>query len=302
MRSIKLLLAVIFLSMLCGCSETNDSSQIPHSLPESKNSIEVNGRSYTVDEINAGIKEIFNNEMYLNDSIPWLGNILDKNVEYEMYFYPNTTPAPDFYESYGPNPKIRIVVTNILPSFPEEETQRFCTYEFGFLGDRLPSRWWGCQRIPYEYARLLNWEDEQSRNNETEIVPLGSYTMCINEIEEPNYQIMSDEWKENAKNSIRLYMDKYEYPEEGYYDLEPGNYYIYVQKFFWDSDPRIFFEHENGNIYEGTYEWAQDAAETRPACLTHVELSGHADDEDYKIYREKIKSDSAVSFEYAIKW
>lgn len=85
-------------------------------------------------------------------------------------------------------------------------------------------------------------------------------------------------------------------------DFVPGNYHVYVQKFFkGDADSYVIFEDENGKFYGAPYPSIHYVPKKHEAYLGSVESFGFADDKFIKGFIEKIKADPAVSLEYAIR-
>ncbi len=124
--------------------------------------------------------------------------------------------------------------------------------------------------------------------------------LYMNEIIKPEYETMDSQWQENVKKEVKMYMDMV---AEGEYlqdePFKPGLYTIYVKKFF-ESDEwsRIFFEHENGMVYEGFYYFVHWVTGNLYANLNHVEPVCEPDDPGYVSMLNKISSDPAVMFQY----
>ncbi len=159
MNLYKLLFIFICLFLLCGCQNIggtiNDATQ-PNpqktdvvnmagitlqpegTEPDDANSVTVNGITFSIEEINAGIKDTFNSRMYDTEAYDYSNDnrdivrdnliinkklILHKDVEYNLYFDPENV-------GYSfPEMTIYIVINNMLyPSSTEENPQ---VYAFG---------------------------------------------------------------------------------------------------------------------------------------------------------------------------
>ncbi len=308
-RLLQVALCLVFLMMPSACSpigaEQNEEVHVVNTArvtpqpeetePDVANSVTVNGRTFSIEEINAGIKDTFNNRMYDTEAYDYSNDdrdivrnnlivnkklILHKDVEYDLYFDPENV-------GYSfPEMTVYIVINNMLyPSSTEENPQVYAfgirITEWGLQSDFILESF-GPKKETYEFYKDVTY--------------LGRYTMRIDEIIKPQYEQMDSEWVESTKRNIRMYMD--ENMDE---ILESGNYHVYVKKFFkGDTDSIIFFEHENGNIYRAYYYFVHYSAEGS-ADLNHLELVEYDESESFKKYYEKIKSDPAVSLEYSVK-
>jgi len=257
------------------------------------NPVIVNEKSFSIEEINTGIKNTFNNVLYLHDGVVWLNkdSLLNQDVEYELYFEPNDRSG---LEAFIFPPKIYIEITNMqYPEMTEDGKPQF--YMFG-----IDVTEWGL-RSDFYYA-AFGPKKETFIINGKALIHLGSYTMRIDEIIKPQYETMDDDWKENVKSAIRLYMDKNDfYVGDADRNLASGNYHVYVQKFFKsDLNSYIIFEHENGDIYIGFYYIVHEVSGDSSADLNHVELEEYTENEAFRAYLEKIRLDPAVSMEYSI--
>jgi len=84
--------------------------------------------------------------------------------------------------------------------------------------------------------------------------------------------------------------------------LPNGKYFIYVQGFSEsDLDTRVFFEHEDGKVYWGRYLFVHDNDGKRSADLHKVELDEYYADDGFQLMLERIRQNSALSFEYSKK-
>ncbi len=283
-------MTVYMLILLCGCQD------ISGPIKDSTDSVTVNGESFSIEEINKGIKETFNTVLYnhgYHDVINYLplnkNIILKKDVDYELYF----ESYNDGFEAIAFPPKIYLVITNIQHPLSSEESPQL--YVFGIN----ITEWGLCSDFSYQgHVSQKEMNSFSGRN----VVHLGSYTMRIEEIMIPAYETMDDDWKEKVEREIRLYMDENNFYSNKDENLEPGNYHIYVQKFLKsDKDSIIIFEHENGSIYTGFYYFVHEVSGNHPADLNKVSLIESDDEESFKVYIEKVRSDPALNMEYVVK-
>lgn len=263
-------------------------------VPPEERPVTINGRSFTMKEINAEVQKMLNSMLYYHgddDTSEYIiynkDIILHKDVEYDLYINP---PDPRHWNLT----MLDIVITNFHHPLSSEE-KLLLLYNFG-----VPVTEWGLRSKPYTGNYIV---EEHMYNFVSDKTFLGSYTMRLDEITKPEYEPMGSEWEENAKNAIRLYMDKNDYyADDLHNNLAPGNYHVYVQEFFKsDEDSYIFFEHENGNVYWGWYFSVQMASGEHPASLHKVELVENPDDPWIQLYYEKVRSDPALSFEYEVR-
>ncbi|SEW32751.1 hypothetical protein [[Clostridium] fimetarium] len=253
--------------------------------------------SFPIDEINAGIKDTFNSVLYYHgndDTSSYLTSnkniILKKDLQYELYYEPNSKSG---LEAFVFSPKIYLVITNMQYPLSSEGTPQL--YEYG-----IDITEWGLRS---DFSYQGHWPQRETYSfSGNELIHLGSYRMRIEEIKKPVYETIDDEWKENAKSAIRLYMDMNDFYGDESHNLAPGNYHIYVQKFFkTDKDSIIIFENENGSIYTGYYYFVHDISTSHPADLNKVALNESSSEKSFEIYLEKVRLDPAVAMEYKVK-
>lgn len=282
--------AIAFLSLLliilCGCQHSKDqaeSSYIPVDEEETSSItlIEMNGKSFSLEEMNSQIENTFNNVLYLHGTILWLGDILNQNVKYDLYYEPNSKSGP---EAFVNAPKIYLIIAS--PQINQKENKELV------IGIDVTE--WGL-RSGFSYQGLISLDQTDDFVEGMDF--LGSFSMHIDKIIPPKYQTVDSDWQKKMKNAIQLYMDD-ENLNQG---LPEGNYTVYVQKFFEsDKDSSILFEHENGDIYIGDYYFIHEVSGENPADLNKVELYEYSD-ESFKKYVEKVRLDPAVSLEYCIE-
>ena len=292
----KIFIILLALSFLCGCKAAENSNPVKkESSPQ--NSITVNDKTFSVEEINEGIKSTFNSVLYYhgdNDTSPYLtankNLLLNKEIEYELYFEPNSKKGEDAFVFA---PKIYFAITNVEHPLSTKENPQL--YEFGIDITEKGLR----SDFSYQ-SRISKGETYSFIKDET--VYLGSHSFLIKEIEKPLYEQMNKEWVENAESAIRLYMDKNDFYGDSQDNLAAGKYSVYVQSFFEsDKDSTIVFENENGSIYVGEYYFVHNVSGGSPANLNRVELIESADKNEFKTYLEKLRLDSAVSMEYTVR-
>jgi len=262
--------------------------------PSYENPFAINGRLFSIEEINTGIKDTFNNQLYLYGYVGGLiKNDLPYDIEYELYFDPSHYGYDERYPFSRPKTAF-LVVTNMLHPLPMEEIPPLYVYGINVTE-------WGL-RSDFYYSNTYTTIEKPLIFFNSELVYLGSYTVRIDEIAKPQYEIMDSEWIENTKNEIRMYMDEDVFSEYNIEkELEPGGYHVYVKKFFKsDVDSTIIFEHENGNIYTGWYNYVHENTGVYPANLNHVELVDNLNEESFKTFLEKVREDPALCIEYAV--
>lgn len=291
MNYFKLFVIVVsMITLLCGCQNSDirmDDNYKQEGTESTHYNITVGERSFSVEEINAGIKDTFNNVLYYHgddDASNYLtfnkNIILHKSLEYDLYF--------DSTGYINASPIVYMVITNI--QHPLSTIEKPLLYQFGIIITEYDLH----SDFYYQGHGATNNSHEFTNNNVTH---LGSYTMCIDEIVKPQYETLDSEWLARSSKEIQLYMDN-----NTDKILAPGHYHIYVQKFFKsDKDSIIIFENKNGDIYTGFYYSVHGISGENPAALNKVRLVEDAAAEPFKSYISKVKSDPAVSVEYEVK-
>ena len=246
--------------------KSTEESEVADEIPTS---IMVGNREFSVDEINAGIINVFNNELYYHgdheESEYMYHNknlVLNQNIEYELYYSPFTGDSQDL-QLYGC--EILLVMPEI--EHPLSQPDDIQIYQFGVgireegMGSGFSS---GYRTYKDTYKSFLL---------ERGYVYLGRHSMCIEEIVPPVYEEKSEEWKNNTEKSIQLYMDENDFYSDENKNLKPGKYKVYVKNFTKVAlDSWIIFEHENGDVYYGIYYNIHNQWPNSPANLNHVEL------------------------------
>ena len=255
----------------------------------------INGKAFTIDEVNEGIKNTFNSVLYYHGDDPnskYLTSnknlILQKKISYDLFFEPN------FYtgeKAFVFSPKIYFVITNINHPLSTKEKLQLYVFgvditEFGLRSD-------------FSYQGHTIKENYNFLNDN--IIYLGNHTMYIEKIKKPIYEAIDVEWSKKVENSIKLYMDKNDYYTNGG-NLAPGKYLVYVQKFFRsDKNSTIIFVNQNGSTYKGDYYFVHDVFNNQPADLNNVVFVENVDKPKLLSYFEKIKTDPAIVVEYVVK-
>lgn len=274
MKKLTILIALLLVCSFVGCKaaempkETQpQGTQAPtESIPPSvQEKITVKGRAYSVEEIRQGILRAFHTEFYYapNDT-PHLNRdiILNKTLNYDLVFVDDSLPH------------ILLIVNNLEHPLSTEEKPLYC------FGVAFSER--GMEEKFYIFgtagADTLAYMTELC-----EEVYLGSYSLCISEIEKPRHEQMSEEWKQRAKTVLQQYMDTNKFSSETEKNLESGRYHVYIKGFAQsDTDTSVIFEHENGTVYESHYHFVHDATggpspasieNISPDCLEKIKLN-----------------------------
>ena len=144
-----------------------------------------------------------------------------------MYFKPNFNTNN---EAFVFPPQIYLVITNV--EHPLSTKEKGLLYVFGI------------DITEFGLRSDFSYQGHTSKENynflDADMVYLGNYTMCIEEIKKPIYKETDEEWSKQVEKSIRLYMDKNNfYSKNG--NLESGKYFVYVQKFL--KSDNVEFSH-----------------------------------------------------------
>ena len=269
----------IFVVFLTACQEAKT---------ETPASITVNETVFTVEQINDGIKEVFNKQLYYNgayvdsDIINNKKLVLNKTLTYELFFAPSG--------AYGPA-KIYFAITNV--EHPLSTPSESFLYEFGIDITELGL----CSEFSY-IGRVLQGQNYNFVKENT--VSLGSHSLTITSVEEPKIEQMSEEWKTKAEKAIRLYMDENDFCSNKEENLPSGKYTVYVEGFREsDTNSVIVFENENGVVYSGYYYFVHHVSDNA-ADLNHVEPIGNSDDTEIAAYLDALRSTHALKMEYRV--
>lgn len=291
--------------MLSGCQNTHGAEETgntnmyeshkPSGTQNSPNiSITVGERTYSLNELNEEIEETFNTKLYYHgscaESLYFTSNaslILGKPVEYDLYY------ASGNIASVDNNPIIYLVITNLEHPLSTEEVP--LQYVFGIKVTEQ-----GMQSDFYMQGHIPK-EENGGYYKET-YKYLGNSSMCITEIVPPSHEVMSDEWKESVKASLRIYMDKNDFSSIKENNLPLGNYCVYIEGFSAaDVDSKVIFEHEDGRIYRGEYYFVHHPDGKTAADLNKVELAEYLQESECRDYMKKLRQNAAFSMEYSVK-
>ncbi|MDR1735656.1 MAG: hypothetical protein LBR85_02145 [Oscillospiraceae bacterium] len=245
--------------------------------------ITVNEKEYAAGDIHKGISEAFNDFLYYHgednesDYLEYNKNlVLNQDIEYELYSYPEME-------------SVYIVITNRLHPLSTKENP--VLYQFGIkvsekgAGSGFTYKGYGPKEKTYIFYGV-------------ELLYNGNFTLRIDKINKPTHKKMSNEWIDNAKNAIEMYV---EVSREVYMQddaFKPGNYRIYVKGVNEnDEDSVIIFEHESGLVYSGLYYLVHTLA---PELISFdkVALVPSPTSEAFVKYLERVKSNPALSMEY----
>lgn len=262
--------------VMSGC-EGNETTVIP-------DAIEVNDQSISVAEVNSGIETVFNNALYYYED-GQLSQFLNKKLEYELFFIPSTETAA--------LPRVYMIVTNVKHPLSTEQTPLLYKFgiqisEYGLLSDF-------CEQS------YVQQEKDNSASFPEETIYLGQYSMSINQIEQPVYEEMTDQWKKQAETALRLYMDDNNFDSDTEKNLQAGKYQVYIQGFTKnDVDSTVIFEHEDGQIYVGRYHFVHDISDEVSADLNKVELVEDIGPQ-FMAYLDKLRLTAALTMEYQVE-
>lgn len=281
--------------LMYGCqnpNSENDSTTKTTDVLITSTTVDVNEKEFSLKEITDGIHNTFNSVLYYHQckgdsTIASADLVLGNEIKYKLYFKPGAIGEKSIIKPS----KIYGVVTNL--EHPTSSDDKTVLYTFGI--DIIEQ---GLQS-DFSYLGYIVSDDQSFVDDGT--VYLGEYSMCIDKIEKPFYKEKTEEWENNVKSAICLYMDKNDFYAEDNGNLKPGNYHIYIQNFMEnDQDSTIIFEHKNGDIYSGIYYFVQKATKDVCADLNKVVLIEDDELPIFKEYLEKVKLDPAISFEYVV--
>ncbi|MBR4016486.1 MAG: hypothetical protein IKK11_01560, partial [Oscillospiraceae bacterium] len=277
-------LAVLFL--MVGCNAGKKPSQGSDETTAHLEKITVNNKVFSINEINNGIRDVFNTQLYYYpDGL--LNQFAYKQIEYDLYFSSRQVTPLSF-------PLVYIFVTNVEHPLSTEQSPRL--YRFGVCMTE-----YGLQSYFYESGAFFISPQEKWGTCPPEGTKyLGHYSMDLSRITQPIHEEMTDQWKQGVETSVRLYMDNNNFYREDSKNLQEGKYNVYIQGFSQsDVDSTIIFEHENGQVYQGRYYFVHEVAEGKPADLNHVERIEDVD-AAYIEYLDKLKKNAAFHMVYDV--
>ncbi len=280
-KYIKTIFIVCLLFILSACESPNVSNPAP---TDAEKSVVVDGSRIAVNQIHQEIKRIFNNVLYYSiedlESEYFTVNpslILNKTLVYDLYFFSDEN-------------RICVVFTNIDHPYSTAEQQYYYSFTTDVTTDGLRS-----------VLIVDKIKVQETKRSAFTNAFLETHSLFLEEIVRPQHEIMSEEWKTNTEESIRIYMDNNNFSSIKDKNLRPGNYHVYVQGFDpADEDSTIAFEHEDGTIYFGSFYFVHNIILDRPANLNHVGIPEYSTQEECAKRLEKIRSCAVISMEYAV--
>ena len=276
---------LVLLLLMGGCNAVKLPSQNSNETSAHLEGITVNNRTLSIEEINNGIKNVFNTQLYYHPN-GHLYQFVSNQIEYDLYFSSKQVTSLSL-------PLIYIFVTNIEHPLSSEQSPRL--YRFGVCVNE-----YGLQSYFYEGGAPVSPQENWGTCPPEGTMYLGHYSMDLNQNTQPIHEKMTDQWKQRAEAAIRIYMDKNDFSSVDAENLQAGKYNVYIQGFSEsDVDSTIIFEHENGQVYLGRYYFVHYIVETAAADLNHVELMENIDTE-FMDYLDKLKMNAAFSMEYVV--
>jgi len=281
MKHWKILLLITSLIVLSGCANNSAyHSGISNSAP---GTIQACGRSFSVEDINAGIMDAINNTLYYQQDETFY-NFLNAPLEYELFYDPN--------HGY-PGPEVYFIIANSLHPLSTAESPMLYRLGITITDNGLQSYF---SRIDY----ISSSEDISAYSVEGGTY-LGHHTALLNNILTPVHEEISEQWKFSAEEALRRYMDENDFYGDKHKNLPKGNYSIYIKGFSKaDTDSVVIFIHEDGHVYEGRYYFVHEISEDSTATLNHVELVENVD-ASYLEYLKKVQHNAALCMEYRIE-
>lgn len=245
----------------------------------------VGNRVYTMDEILQGFADAINKDLYYNGVFYYdldATTLVNNTLECELFYNAGNQ------EMYS---MIVMTITGAKRSLSAEESiwYDFAIYisESGLSSEICLAR--------------KNPEKANYRTLHANAISLGTHTLAIPEITQPGCEAMTGEWKESAKIAINRYMSENDFYADKEDNLKPGKYRVYIKGFLegdWDAD--IYFEHEDGSVYSGTYCFVHTIAPEKPADLNHVQFDEYLSDDSNQEYMEKLYKNAVLTMEYTV--
>ena len=186
-----------------------------------------------------------------------------------------------------------LLFNNLEHPLSTKEEPKYCMFGIAFTK-------YGIESTFYAYG-ARDPDDFAYYTEECNAEYLGRYSMCITEITKPQHEQMSDEWKQLAEDAIKQYIAEEDVVGNKHYPLEPGKYCVYIKGFSEaDQDTTIYFEHEQGKIYEGFYYFVHNISKDRPADLNHVRPYFEPSERDETMLK-KIRENAALVIECQVE-
>lgn len=283
MRRIILLLCLLLL--LCSCDNTKNEefSNIATTEP----TIVIEGHEISVVQINNQIQRVFNDMLYYRGD-EWTQQQNGMKITYDLYLIQD--PSQPYY---GDNTNMLYLQTIDL-QHPSATIDCPLYYAFGIMvtQDGLQSEF--CYEGPIKEGSDYYLSQQLPE-------PIGRYTICIEQVQEPTPYDHSAQWKTQTEQAIQLFMDQnnlYADPED---NLKPGQYMVYIEDFSCnDQHARIFFVHEDQTVYTGDYRFVQHIQENGAANISRITPVECPMDRTFSEYLTKVKKHAALTIQYSV--
>ena len=273
-----LVLLLIAALIFCGCHREKED---PAPCMTAGNTV------YTEEELCRQVENTFNTVAWYSGDDRVRDIPITQEIEYTLYEIPGKTP----YSFLDP-PKVRVTIENIPhPRSTESETYYY-DFQINVTENGLGSDFCASGASPYSSIDSTGEQGERL---------IGHYSMNLPAVTKPVIEVMSREWTDAAENALRKYMDWNEFYGRSKTNLPVGNYHVYIKGFTAaDMNTLVYFEHEDGRVYEGYYYFVHGVSGERIADLNHVALALAYDSEDFLRSFERVKETAALTMEYAI--
>lgn len=273
------LLVVIALIFSCGCSQVSKPAT-------STPCVTVGKSEFTEAELCRQIENTVNAVLYYYGDGETAESLLNRTLSYVLYYLPGEMPY-----NYVFPPKVRIVIENV----PHPRSTASETYFYDFQIEATE------KGLASDFcASFVSSQDEINRIGENGEILIGHYSMCLSTVSKPSNEIMSREWADAAEKALRSYMDRNDFYAEKEDNLPSGKYHVYIRGFTAaDRDSRVYFEHEDGRVYEGNYCFVHEVSAERQADLNHVTPASY-EEAGFSQSFERVKESAALMMEYTI--
>lgn len=263
----------------CSCHNVSQSEI-------SSTNVTVGKEVFSDTELCRQIENTMNTVLYYCNDDETSKLLLNRQLEYALYFLPGETPY-----NYVFPPKLRIVIENIPHPRSTASESLFYDFQIEITEKGVASDF--C-------ASSSSSHDEINRIGEHGEILLGHYSMCLPTVFKPSGETMSQEWADAAERALQLYMDQNDFYVEKEDNLPSGKYRVYIRGFTAaDRNSRVYFEHEDGRVYEGFYYFVHEISTERRADLNHVKLAAY-EEENFGVYFERVKNSAALRIEYLV--
>lgn len=274
-----LLVAIALMLFPCGCSQVSKPAISSHCVTIGKS-------EFTEAELCRHIENTVNAVLYYCGDGETAESLLNRTLSYALYYLPGEMPY-----NYVFPPKVRIVIENV----PHPRSTATETYFYDFQIEATE------KGLASDFcASFVSSQDEIDRIGEHGETLIGHYSMCLSTVSKPSNEIMSREWADAAENALRSYMNQNDFYSEKEDNLPSGEYHVYIRGFTAaDRDSRVYFEHEDGRVYEGNYCFVHEVSAERRADLNHVALVAY-EEADFSLSFERVKESAALMMEYTV--